>query len=929
VLRVALKGLAGRKLRSALTALAIVLGVAMVSGTFVLTDTIQQGFDRIFGVTYKNTSAVITSKQLFGSQQNRLQGFSASLLPRVRRLPGVAAAVGSVADEAQLIGRNGKPLQTGGAPNLAFSVDPSPKSQRFNPLSLVDGTWPRGPGEIAIDASTAGKKHYRVGDTIGAVTRLPERQFRITAIVKLGGTSSIGGATLAIFDVPTAQTLFDKRGRFDAIRIAASAETSEAALVQRVRAILPPGTQVRSSSEQAKSDAKDVNTFIGFLQKALLAFAGIALFVGAFVIANTLSITVAQRAREFATLRTLGANRRQVLASVMFEALAVGVLSSVVGLFAGLGLAKALNALFVAIGIDLPRSGTVFATRTVIVSLLIGVVITLAASFRPALRATRVPPIAAVREGAVLPPSRFARYGPVTSLALIAVAVALLVYGTFGHDLPTVRRLIALGVGVLLLFFGVALFAPRVVRPLAAALNPVARWAGVALNVLVWPTWSLPFWLLRHGLWGPGGGTRRAGSLALGAVLNPLLLAIVLLMGLRRALTRWRPEWPADFPGVLAEPATVAVASRNARRNPQRTASTAAALMIGLALVTFVALFAQGLRQPFEDAVNKLFVGDYAVTATNNFSPFTAVAPDTLKRVPGVEAVSGVRAGEGRAFGNTIQVTGVDRQVTKVIRIDWLAGSPETPAQLGAGGAFVDKKYSEKHGLSVGSPLDLETPSGKTLDLVVKGIFDPPKGGSPFGRVTISTQAFDVSYPQPNDIYAFVKIRGGVTDANTAALKAALEAKFPNTKVATAGQFKKNQEQGLNQLLNLLFVLLGLSIVISVFGIVNTLVLTVFERTRELGMLRAVGMTRRQVRRMIRHESVVTALIGAALGIALGFFLAALVTRALSSQGVVFAVPWKQVGIFVVASVVVGVVAAVLPARRAARIDVLRAIAYE
>jgi putative ABC transport system permease protein len=407
---------------------------------------------------------------------------------------------------------------------------------------------------------------------------------------------------------------------------------------------------------------------------------------------------------------------------------------------------------------------------------------------------------------------------------------------------------------VLLLFVGVAMFASRLVRPLAAVLG----WPGTKIG-------------------GPAGDLAR----------------------------------------------------RNAVRSPTRTASTAAALMIGLALVSFVALFAQGLRAPFEDAVNKLFVGDYAVTATNNFSPFTAEAPNALARVAGVQVISGVRGGEGRAFGDTIQVTGVDPQVGKVIRIDWIAGSDKTPAELGATGAFVDKKYAEKHDLSVGSPISLETPSGKTLDLTVKGIFDPPKGGSPFGNVTVSTQAYDTSYPQPNDIFAFVKMRDGVTDANTKALTAALGSKFPNTKVATQSQFKKNQEQGLNQLLNLLFVLLGLSVVISLFGIVNTLVLTVFERTRELGMMRAVGMTRRQVRRMIRYESIVTALIGATLGLALGFFLAALVTRALSSQGVVFAVPWGQVVIFVIAAIVVGILAAIFPARRAARIDVLRAISYE
>ncbi len=857
MIRVALKGLAGRKLRAFLTAFAIVLGVAMVSGTYILTDTINKGFNAIFSVSYKNTSAVITAKSAFSrSNSNNVDtaGFPASVLGRVRSLPDVGAAVGSIADQAQLIGRNGKPIQTGGAPNLAFSVDPSPEAQRFNPLTLVGGRWPSGPDEVAIDHATVDKKHYKVGDAIGVVARGPQRRFTIVGIVDFGAVSSIGGATLAIFDVPTAQRLFEKQGKLDAIRIAAKPDAPASRLLREIQAVLPPGTQVKSGTAQAKTDAKDVNTFIGFLQKALLAFAGIALFVGSFVIANTLSITVAQRAREFATLRTLGANRRQVLWSVVLEAFVTGLTASVVGLFLGLGLAKGLNALFVAIGLDLPRSATVFGVRTVIVSLAVGIVITLLASLRPAIRATRVPPIAAVREGASLPPSRFARFGPATALALVAVSVLLLVYGTFAHHIPTVRRLFSLGGGVLLLFFGVAMFAPRLVRPLASLLG--------------WP------------------GTRLGG-----------------------------------VAGTLARD--------NSMRSPARTASSASALMIGLALVTFVAVFAQGLRAPFEDAVNKLFVGDYALTASNNFSPFTARAASALQDVSGVEALSGVRAGDARVFGKVINVTAVDSQVTKVIHLDWTLGSDSVPAQLGADGAFIDKSYAKKHALTLGSPIRLETPSGKVLDLSVKGVFDPPKGGSPFGRVTLSTLAFDRSFPQPNDIFAFVKIRGGVTKANTQTLKRALAARFPNTKISTRSEFKKNQERGLNQLLNLLFVLLGLSVIISLFGIVNTLVLTVFERTREIGMLRAVGMTRRQIRRMIRYESVVTALIGAALGIVLGFFLAALVARALSSQGVVFSVPWSQVAIFVVAAIVVGILAAILPARRASRIDVLRAIQYE
>ena len=850
---VALRGLLGRKLRAVLTALAIVLGVAMVSGTYILTDTITKGFHQIFTQSYKNTSAVITSKSAFESSDTNTAhatGFPASVLDRVRRLPEVAAAVGAIADQAKLIGRDGKTISTGGAPNLAFSVDPT--EERFNPLTLVAGHWPSGASAIAIDKGTADKKHFRVGNLIGVSARGPVRQFQITGIVKFGSVS-IGGATLAIFDVPTAQQLLDKEGKLDLVRVAAKEGVSTQRLVDQIRPLLPPTAKVRSADAQAKSDTRDVNSFLGFIQKFLLAFGGIALFVGAFVIFNTLSITVAQRAREFATLRTLGASRRQVLRSVLLEAAIIGVLASVIGLFLGLGLAKGLNSLFVTFGIDLPKSGTVFVLRTAIVSLLVGILITLLASLRPALRATRVPPIAAVREGAVLPKSRFSRFGPYVALGVIAIGVALLGYGVFGHHLPTLRRLLSLGFGCFLLFIGVALFSSQLVRPLASLLGwPATRIGGVAGNL----------------------------------------------------------------------------ARDNAMRNPGRTAVTAAALMIGLALVTFVAVLGQGIRSSFEDAVDKQFHADYALTSQNGFDPIPPAAAKRLASVPQVAVDSSVRVGDGRAFDKNVTVTGVDATVGKVIEIDWTQGSDAVPGQLGADGAFVDTKYAKRHHLSLGSSFELETPTGKTLVLQLKGLYKLPKGGGPFGQVTISTKAFDASFPQPANIFTFVNTHGGITPSNTQALKAAL-ADFPDAKIQTEEQFKKNQERFLNVLLNLLYVLLALSVIVSLFGIVNTLVLSVFERTRELGMLRAVGMTRRQVRRMIRHESIVTALIGAALGIALGIFLAGLVTRALSDEGIVFAVPWLSLVSFVIAAIVAGMLAAILPARRAARLNVLEALQYE
>jgi putative ABC transport system permease protein len=851
LIAVALRGLAGRKLRASLTALAVVLGVAMISGTFILTDTIKAGFDTIIGQSFENTDAVITGKSAI-SDEASAAGFPAAVLDQVRALPDVAAASGAISDTAKLIDRKGKTIGSGLIPGLALSVDP--KNPQFEPLKLVAGRWPAAPSEVAIDQKTSAKKHFRVGETIGVSTLGPVRRFTISGIANFGSNSSFGSATMAIFDIPTAQQLFHKVGKFDAARVEGKRGVSPSQLAAEVRKVLPPTARVRTTDAETKSEANGANGFLNFLQKFLLAFGGIALFVGSFVIANTLSITIAQRMREFATLRTIGASRRQVLWSVILEALVVGALASVLGLFVGLGLAKGLDALFVAFGFDLPKGSTVFATRTIVVSLIVGILVTLLASLRPAFRATRVPAIAAVREGAVLPKSRFARFGLATALVVLGVGIALLVYGVFAPGVAIGLRVLALVLGVLLLFAGVTMNAHRLVRPLASVLGwPGARVGGVA------------------------------GSLA----------------------------------------------RDNAVRNPSRTASTASALMIGITLITFVAVLGQGVRSSFEDAVDKLFVADYAITSTGfGFEPFTKEAAGVVRKAPGVEAASSIRNSQAKVFGSKEDITAVDKDMTKVISLEWYRGSDAVPARLGGNGAFVEKKYAKEHHLVLGSPVKLRTPTGQTLPLIIKGIFKEPKGGSPFGTVTFSTQAFDAAYPQPKDIYAFVKIRGGVNDANTQQLKRALKG-FPGTRIQTQSQFKKNQEKFINVILNMLYVLLGLSIVVSLFGIVNTLVLTVFERTRELGMLRAVGMTRRQVRRMIRHESVVTSLIGAALGIALGFFLSLLVTQALSSEGIVFAVPYLPLALFVLAAIAAGILAAIFPARRASRLRILRALQYE
>ncbi len=712
----------------------------------------------------------------------------------------------------------------------------------------------RARSELAIDEGVADDEKLAIGDRIGVAALGPAKEYEIVGIARYGEVSSLGGATFAIFDVPTAQTLLDKEGELDAVQAAAEDGVAPEELVASLRGELGQSVTVRSGTEQASEDSGEVATFTTIIRYFLLTFAGIALFVGAFVIFNTLSITVAQRTREFATLRTVGASRRQVLTSVIVEALVIGLLASVIGLFAGLGLAVGLNKLFVALNLDLPQTETVFATRTIVVSLLVGTLITLIAGLSPAFRATRVPPIAAVREGAKLPRSAFSRFAPYIAVATVVLAVLALGYAMLAPDVATGNRFILLGVGVLALFIGVALLSSRLVVPLA--------------RLVGWPA-------------------RRIGGAA----------------------------------GRLAE--------GNAMRDPGRTASTAAALMIGIALVTFVGVLAQGLRVSNSNAIERADPGRPGRDLAGRLHGVPGRGRNAVAEIEGTDVVSNVRQDVAEVDGSGANLTGLDGStINEVYDFRWTEGSDEVLANLGADGAVVPDDVAEDKDLAIGDRFPVLTADNERREFVVRGIYE----GSPFypllGTASISLDAFDQLYERPRNRFTLVNFPGTSGAAQKQSIESGLES-FPDTRVQTRQEWIDKEDAEISQFLLLLYVLLALSVVVSLFGMINTLALSVFERTRELGMLRAVGMTRRQTRRMIRHESVITALIGAALGLPLGIFLALLVTQALSQYDLQFAIPAGALITFVIVSVIAGIVAAILPARRAARLRVLEALQYE
>ena len=841
-----IKGLLSHKLRLALTAVAIVLGVSFVSGTYVLTDTMNATFTQLFKDTTKGIDVVVQTKQTFGNAEggDARDPVPESLLQQVRAVDGVQVAEGSVNGFAQFIGKNGKAVTTGGAPTLGVSAG---ETQQLNSAFVLrSGEIPRGPGQVAVDARTASKQGFKVGDQVRVLSQGPTRSYTVSGIVGFGNADNLAGATLAVFDLKTAQQVLDSQGKFNEIDVVAQPGTTPEQLRDRIAAAVPKKYESVTGADQAQRSAKEIQDGLGFFSTALLAFAGVALFVGAFIIFNTFSIIVAQRTRELALLRCLGASRRQVLGSVLTEAGLVGLVASAIGLGLGIVIALGLRSLLSALGIDLPSTGAVFEPRTVIVSLVVGVVITLVSSFLPALKATRVPPVAAMRAEAATPPSRSIRRRSLIGSVVTLVGVGLLVLGLF-RDMG--NRLATVAAGAVVIFLGIAVLSPLIARPLA-------RWIG-------WPF-----------------------------------------------ATAFR------LPGNLAR--------QNAMRNPRRTAATAAALMIGLALVTFAGIFVASAKASIDDVLDRSVSADYIAT-TQNFQGFT---PDVAKRLqaqPELQAVTSSRYGGWRLNGQSQGLQAVDPSAyDSMVRTETISGSI---ADLQSGGVAVVDDLAKQHNWKVGDVIAMEFPRDGLQRVPLKAIY---KDNQLNGSVLLSLTDYQKGYSTQLDSMVIAKAKDGVSPASSRAAIDRAVADFPNVQIQDMAQYKQQTGKQLDQLLNLVRSLLAFAIVIALFGIVNTLALSVFERVRELGLLRAVGATRRQVRAMIRWEAVIISVLGAILGMLVGVFFGWTMVRALSSEGFrVFTVPGGQMVVYVLLAAVAGVLAAILPGRRAAKVDMLRAITTE
>lgn len=844
MIRAALKSLLGRKLRLVMSTFAIVLGVAFVVGSLIFSDTLNRSFTALFASTVGDVVVrPVGGTTVTGEPSSRT--IPAPVLESLRSVPGAARVDGNVsAVGAYVVGTDNKVVGGFGPPALGGNWTGAPAGHGLEGLAVVDGHPPLGPAQVVLDEKTAERGGYEIGDrvrmiTAGRLTLAP----RLVGVADFPEGGSLNGATLALFNTPTAQRLFlDGQDTFNDVWVTAADGVSQADLRDRVDAALPETYEVLTGDDAADESASDLLQAVSFLTTFLLIFAGIALVVGAFLIVNTFSILVAQRSRELALLRALGASRRQVTGSVLLEAFVLGLLGSTAGLGLGYLLAMAIRTLFAQFGLDLSGQALVFAPRTVLAAYAVGIVVTMAAAWLPARRTGRIAPVQALRDEVALPESSMRRR-LLVGLALIAAGLAALGSGLFAG---VAHAGWYVGAGVLAVLLGVSAASPVISRPFLLAV-------------------------------------RAAYARAFGSIGN--------------------------------------LAGQNSLRHPRRTTATASALMIGLTLACTMSIVGDSAKASVDRSVAENFVGDYIVSNVFGGAFPTGIAA-RMERVDGVADVVRERYGFGTLDGGDQGVAATDPGDTTALGLTLTAGAAD---DLVAGTVFLAEDWAADHGYGLGDTVTLEMPTG-TKSWRVAGLFeDNPVVFFPV-LTTLGTLAEAGIPARDNALIVFTQPGAtGVQDR----LDRVVE-RLPIVTVKDEAGFAEEQRGPIDQLVMMIYALLGLALVIAVLGIVNTLVLSVIERTHEVGLLRAIGVSRRQLRWMITLESVVIAVLGATLGLVLGVGFGVALMYALRDQGLeVISVPYAQLGLFLVLAMVIGVLAAVLPARRAARLDVLRAIATE
>ncbi|WP_431044029.1 ABC transporter permease [Streptomyces sp. P1-3] len=838
--RTALRNVLAHKARLLMTMLAVLLGVAFVAGTLVFTNTVSDAYQKSSEKGYSTVDVAIRpDADSDDDRPGAAPRLSQGLLDKTTKLEGAASVTGLVSGYTAVADKDGDLLGNGFA-NTGGNYYPGAdgKDSRY---TLKDGRAPKAAGEIALDSKTARKGHYKVGDTVRVSADGPVRSEKLVGVVTTDDGNVAAGGSLTLFDTATAQKLFAKPGQFDEIHLAAKPGTSQAQLKAAADKLLPKESEAVTGEKLSDDQAKEIENSMSPMRTGMLWFAGIALFVGIFIIANTFTMLVAQRTKELALMRAVGASRRQVTRSVLIEAGFVGTVAGVAGLGAGIGIGAGLRSLLNSTGATVPDGPLVIGTSTIVTSLVVGIVVTMLAAWLPGRRAAKIPPVAAMSSVHAVATTRSLVVRNSIGAVFTGAGVAAVLAGTTMDDGTS-----AMGFGALAVLIGVIVLTPMLSRPLIAAAAPVLKLFGMS--------------------------------------------------------------------GKLAR--------QNAVRNPRRTAATASALMIGLTLITGLTVIAGSLQKSIDKMAADSFQSDYFVQMGDDGRPLSPQVAKTVSGLDQVTASSALRMAPVRIAGHNEDVGGVDgKQIDKLLDLPFSAGSFSS---VNGDKIIVDEDMAEDRGWKVGSSVPVTFEDGKTSKLTVAGIYEP---NEIISGVMMDNTALTPHMETISDQMVMLKVKGGPSDAAKDSLKKAL-GDNPAIKVKDKDDVSNDIAKMFTLMLNILYGLLGMAVIVAVLGVINTLAMSVFERSQEIGMLRAIGFDRRSVKRMVRLEAVVISLFGGVLGVGLGLFFGwaagELIASGMSSYTLVL--PWGRVVVFLVLAALVGVLAALWPARRAAKMNMLAAI---